>query len=77
MSNSRPGPRGFCRPWLTTNVKRAAPGSDEATIAGDEVCEIVAREKLEKRLGFIRLVKRAITNVVLGAGIFSKKSMVL
>jgi hypothetical protein len=48
MSNLRPGPRGFCRPWFTTNVKRAALGSARVAIVDGKACEVAAREKREK-----------------------------
>jgi hypothetical protein len=77
MSNLRPGPRGFCRPWFTTNVKRAALGECSGGDCEWQGLRSGGARKTGKRSGFIRLVKRTITNVVLGAGIFSKKSMVL
>jgi hypothetical protein len=48
MSNLRHGPRGFCRPWFTTNVKRAALGSAWVAIADGKACEVAVREKPEK-----------------------------
>jgi hypothetical protein len=77
MSNLRPGPRRLCWTWFTTNVKRAALGERSGGDCEWQGLRSGGARKTGKRLGFVRLAKRAITNVVLGAGIFSKKSMVL